>query len=178
MKIESFDVGLGVWMGPVPKFRENAIDMNGPVVETGDELTLYGGFSVENALTGEHRYAWATEYRRGLFSYCDATLSYFDETNLQITRRRGLATQLWVRNTFFKGRVTAGVGAGVYTAVGPRNTFQAGQYFTPIAAPFFSQTVSIFISRHVDFRITWNRVTGYDNPDADVLLCGIGYSFL
>jgi hypothetical protein len=176
VKIESFDVGLGVWMGAVPRFQQKATDMNGPVVETGDEFTLYGGFSVENALTGEHRYAYAAEYRRGFYSYCDVTLSYFDETNLQITRRRGLASQLWVRNTFFKGRVTAGVGAGVYTAVGPRNTFKAGQYFTPIAAPFFSQTVSYFFNDHVDFRITWNRVTGYDSPDADVILFGLGYS--
>lgn len=180
VKIESFDFGVGIWLAHIPKFPiGTTADLSGDSDETtlptGNELTVFGGFSVENALTGEHRYAWAVEYRKGFWPYVDASLSYFDETNLQITRKRGIGTQLWARNAFVHNRYTIGVGAGVYTAVGSRQQFGTAQYFTPIVAPFFSQTVSYNFNEHADIRITWNRVTGYSAADADVVFFGLGF---
>jgi hypothetical protein len=177
IRINAVDLAAGVWLGPLPKYQTKFSDPALDEQKTGFELTGFGGFSVENAFSGQHRYAYAGEFRAGILTYLDGTLSYFDETDLKITQRTGIGTQLWARYPFWRNRVSVGVGAGIYTAVGPRNAFAPGQYFTPIVAPFFSQTVAIKLTKKgdVDLRVTWNRVTGYDNPDADVVLFGLGY---
>ena len=193
IQIETVDLDIGFWLDRSPRPQSEAKPMwntwsRADLKDSGtgedglnDQLSLFGGGSVENSYTGEHRLAWAAEYRRTFLNHLDATVTYIDETNLKIARRRGIALQAWPTYRIpweLNGRsVWVGAGVGAYSAIGSRNQFKQGQYLTPIVAPFFSQTIAIGLnkSNSADFRITWNRVTGYNSVDADVVLFGLGY---
>jgi hypothetical protein len=190
IKVNEVDAGIGVWLGhgdnPAGAKEEDLSKTYRATLESlsnikegtmRQEITGYFGASAENGartpFSADRRYAWSSEYRLDVLENLNLTLSYVNETNLRIIRRQGFAGQLWAVNSF--NNFLVGTGVGVYTAVGPRGTVAPGQYFTPVAAPYFSVSIGYRFTDHIFARITVNRVTGYDNPDSDVFLLGIGY---
>ncbi len=80
------------------------------------ELTLSAGRIIVNSFDSERAPAYAVEYRRTLGRDLDWTLSWLDEGDAVLLRRRGVASQLWLQRPLLDGRLTLGVGAGPYVA--------------------------------------------------------------
>jgi hypothetical protein len=176
-------LGVGYWFGQEkhPTAGKLGATPEEAKFVSGNEVTVYAGRSVVNAFYSEHGLAYAADYRRGLSRHLDGTISYIYEGDPKITRRSGLGLQLWPTNTFFDGRVTIGMGFGVYVYVDNKHlgtTRQlpvGGTFNTPAFAPLISPTFSYAFSDSWLARFTWHRVvTNYDR-DSDVFLVGMGY---
>ena len=176
-------LGLGYWFGqdkrPLPHELGSAPEEVGYV--TDSEFTVYGGESVVNASFSEHGQAFAAEYRRGLVSHLDGTVSYIYEGDPKLIRRSGLGLQLWPVNTFFNERYTVGIGLGAYIYIdrkhpgASRRLPTGGSFSTPALAPLISPTFSARLSDQWLVRATWDRVLTNYNRDSDVFLLGLGY---
>jgi len=176
IKINTADFGFGVWLGRGERPTKGDFgDPPGARPYTGNEFTVFGGVSVENSFNGEHRYASSVEYRLGVLPHLDWTVSYIRETNLQVARRSGLATQIWPVNTFLNDRLSMGAGVGLYAAVGPHNRFRPDNTPAPVVSPLLSTEISYRFAKHWFVRFIFHRIVSYVSPDSDVALVGIGY---
>jgi hypothetical protein len=170
-------VGLGFWFG---RERKPTKGKMGAAPEdysyvTPNELTLFGGQSIVNSLLSQHAWAGAVEYRRGLIPHVDWSVTGISEGNPRITRRDGLATQVWAVNTFFQEKVAVGAGLGPYFYIDRRHPTPHTLTNPAAAAPLASLTVATKLDEHWLARLTFNRVTSDYNRDADILLVGLGY---
>lgn len=176
-------IGVGYWFGqdrrPTPGELGAAPEDKGFV--TANELTVFGGVSVVNASGNLHGVASALEYRRGLMSHLDGTISLTYEGDPRIVRRSGLGLQVWPVNTFFHDSVTVGIGLGAYVYIDNRHLGASrqlpfgGSVNTPALAPLISPTFSFRLSEQWVARMVWDRVVTDYNRDADVFLFGLGY---
>lgn len=140
---------------------------------SGDQLAALVGLATVNNRGTPSAFAWSVEYRHGLNRYFDATLSWLDEGSTSLSKRRGVAGQLWLRRGFADDRLSLGVGAGPYYAVGRDTPSGNGR---PVSL-LFTMTAAYDLSRHWFARVAWHRVmTPYDK-DSDVFLGGFGYRF-
>ena len=176
-------LGFGYWFGrskrPTPGKLGDAPAEAAFV--TSNELTAYVGKSVVNVTHSEHAIAYAAEYRRGLARHLDGTISYFYEGDPNLIRRSGLGLQACPVNTFFDGRITLGMGLGVYVYIdnkhaGPSRQLAVGASVnTPAMAPLISPTFGVRLSDNWIIRAVWHRVLTNYNRDSDVFLLGGGY---
>lgn len=177
VKTNTTAVGLGFWFGrerkPTPgKLGDSAEEYS---YVTPDQIALFGGQSIVNTLVSEHAWAGALEYRHGLVPHLDWTVSGITEGNPHITRRHGVATQIWAVNTFFDDTVSVGAGVGPYIYVDRRHPTPHTLSSPAAAAPLVSLTLAKTLNDHWLARLTFNRVTSDYNRDADILLVGLGY---
>jgi hypothetical protein len=179
VKTNTTAVGLGYWFGrerkPTTGKLGDAPDEYAYV--TPDELTVFGGQSIVNTLFSQHAWAGAIEYRHGFRPHLDWTLTGISEGYPKITRRDGVATQLWGVNTFFADKVFVGAGLGPYFYIDRRHPQPHTVTNPAAAAPLVSLTAATKLSEHWIARLTFNRVTSSYNRDADILLAGIGYTW-
>ncbi len=176
-------IGVGYWFGqdkrPTPGKLGAPPEEKGFV--TANELTFYGGMSVVNASGSLHGVSYAMEFRRGLMSHLDGTVSLIYEGDPRIVRRSGVGLQVWPVNTFFDHRVTVGFGLGAYVYIdnkhlGARRQLTNGvSVNTPALAPLISPTISLRLSEHWLVRGVWDRVVTNYNRDSDVFLFGAGF---
>lgn len=145
----------------------------GDSVPAGDQLTALVGQSTVNNRGTPDSFAWAIEYRHGLGRYFDATLSWLDEGSTNLSDRRGVAAQLWLRRSFMADRLSLGIGAGPYYAIERRTPDGNG---SPVSL-LFTMTAAYNVSRHWSARLEWHRVMTTYDKDSDVLLAGVGYRF-
>lgn len=141
-----------------------------------NELTVLAGKTEVNSLHSPGAFAKSVEYRHGFGSYVDATVTWLDEGPTALTRRNGVATELWASRGFFDERLRLAVGAGPYVAI---DTYKiaGGTNTADKVSALVTMTASYQFARHWLVRASWNRVlTGY-NKDSDVFLAGIGYRF-
>lgn len=142
---------------------------------TGHELTLSAGRTVVNSFDSERARAYAVEYRRNLGRDLDWALSWLDEGDAGLLRRRGIASQLWLVRPLLDGLLTLGVGAGPYLATDhDRSRFGAER---ERLAGLLSLGARYRVSRDFLLRFSWSRVLTDYHRDADVLLLGVGYTF-
>jgi len=179
VKTNTTAVGLGYWFGRERKPTKGKLG-DAPAEDsfvTPNELTVFGGQSIVNTLFSQHAWAGAIEYRRGLLSHIDGTVTAITEGDPKITRRDGVAAQVWAVNTFFHDKICVGAGVGPYFYIDRRHP-QPHTLANPAAvAPLVSVTVATKLADHWLARVTFNRVTSSYNRDADILLAGIGYSW-
>lgn len=170
-------VGLGFWFGrerkPTKGKLGDAPEENSYV--TPNELTVFGGQSIVNTFLSQHAWASAIEYRRGILPHFDGTITGINEGNPKVTRRNGIAAQIWAVNTFFDQKVSVGAGLGPYFYIDRRHPTPHTLMNPAAAAPLASVTVATKLDENWTARLTFNRVTSDYNRDADILLVGLGY---
>jgi hypothetical protein len=179
MKVNTAVLGLGYWFGqerkPIPGKLGDAPEERGYV--TGHELTLFGGQSVVNTFLSPSARAYALEYRRGLVPHIDWTASLVYEGYPEIVRRSGFTTQVWAVNTFFRNRVTVGIGIGPYVFIDRKHPVLPERSNPAAVAPLVSLTLSRRLSEHWNARLVFDRVASSYNRDADIFLLGVGYGW-
>jgi hypothetical protein len=177
LEVSTLTAGVGIWLGqdkkPTRGKLGDAPDEKSYVTE--NELTIFGGQSVVNTFLSPTARAYAGEYRRGIFSHVDGTISMIYEGDPEIIRRSGLATQAWFVNTFFNERITVGAGLGPYIYLDHKHPARAGSKNPAAIAPLASLTFSTRLSEHWTLRMVFDRVTSSYNRDADIFLLGVGY---
>jgi len=140
-----------------------------------NEVTLFVGQTITNSFDSEKSAAVSIEYRRGVLSYLDWSVTWLYEGDNRLIRRHGLASQLWLAKEFFDGATSLGIGGGAYLAADHR----AGHDWVSdrVISAIGTLTGSCRINPDWSARISWSRIaTDYDR-DTDVLLVGIGYRF-
>jgi hypothetical protein len=142
---------------------------------TENEVTVFGGQSVVNTFLSQTARAFAAEYRTGLMTHVDWTLSAIYEGDPEIIRRSGVATQLWAVNTFFHERIAVGAGLGPYIYLDHKNPVNPDQTIPASVAPLASLTFSVRLSDHWIARLVFDRVLSNYNRDSDIFLVGLGY---
>jgi len=141
-----------------------------------NELVLYAGQTIVNSLKSQQSEALAVEFRRRVYPSVDWSATWFYEGDRRLTRRNGLAGELWAVRDFLDDRLTLGIGGGVYFPVDHRNNINKSRFSRNVCG-LVTLTSSYQILPPLSFRVSWNRViTNYDN-DTDVILGGIGYRF-
>jgi len=111
-------------------------------------------------------------YRRRMSPCIDLSGTWFYEGDTRLSRRDGLACELWGVRDFLDDRLSLGIGGGAYFAIDGRK---------PSVSRTISGIVTLTSSYRIlpswDARISWNRVITDHNYDTDVLLGGFGYRF-
>ena len=170
-------VGLGFWFGQERKPTKGKL---GDAPEeysfvTPNEITVFGGQSIVNTMFSQHAAAGAVEYRRGIMPHIDWTVSGITEGDPHLTRRNGLATQVWAVNTFFSEKVAVGAGLGPYFYIDRRHPTPHTLTNPAAMAPLVSLSVATKLDEHWLARLTFDRVTTNYNRDSDILFVGLGY---
>jgi len=177
-------VGVGYWFGlnrrPLGQQpgRDGATD--GEYV-TEPQFAVFGGQSVVNTFLSQKALAGAVEYRQGILPHLDGTASFIYEGDPKITRRSGVAFQLWPVNTFLDKNTSVGIGVGPYIFIDRNHPVSSGRTVdvglkNPAAvAPLVSLTIARQLSDHWIARVIWDRVTSNYNRDSDIFLVGFGY---
>ena len=139
---------------------------------TGNELSLLAGDAVLNRSQSRHTFATAVEYRRGISPHFDVTAQLMDEDSDR-DERYGAAAQLWAVRTYFRDRLSFGIGVGPYLA----HDKDRGPSGSTCLNGIIGLTGAYHFTEHWMIRFTWDRVlTDYDH-DADIFLAGLGYRF-
>lgn len=146
-------------------------------VADGQELMLSAGQIIVNSFDSERAPAFAVEYRRTLGRDLDWTLSWLDEGDAVLLRRRGVAAQLWLLRPLLDGRLTLGIGAGPYLATDHDRSRPGAAAEHERLTGLLSLGARYRLSRHVLLRFSWSRVLTDYHRDADLLLLGIGTAF-
>jgi hypothetical protein len=138
-------------------------------------LTGFFGKTVVNSRSSEQATAYIVEYRRMLAPLWDWTVSYLDEGDPTVMRRRGLATQVWFVGRYLQQRLALGLGAGPYfqfVREGPAGARADHDIGTSV---LLTPTAAYNLGAHWQVRASWNRVLSRNNRDADVIVLGLGY---
>jgi hypothetical protein len=141
-----------------------------------NKITLYAGQTIVNSLNSQKSVALAAEYRRRIHPYVDWTGTWLYEGDNRLTRRNGLASQLWAVRDFLNDRLSLGIGGGAYFPIDERNVLHKSSIFRTVCG-IITLTSSYTILSPWDVRVSWNRVITDYNHDTDVILGGIGYRF-
>jgi hypothetical protein len=178
--------GVGYWFGTNrrPEGKEpGKSDAADAQYVTEPQLTVFAGQSVVNTLLSDKARAEAAEFRQGILPHLDGTASFIYEGDPKLTRRSGVAFQLWPVNTFFDESTSVGIGVGPYIFIDRNHPVNTGQTVNvgatnPAAiAPLVSLTIARQISNNLIVRIVWDRVVSNYNRDSDIFLVGLGYRF-
>lgn len=142
---------------------------------TESELTAFVGQTIVNSTLSEKAVATGLEFRHGIEPHLDWTLTLLNEGDPQITRRKGLATQVWLVNWVAKGQLMLGAGAGVYYHLDRRRVDPSGG---PGGKRDFAGLVAVGASWRFPglsfIRLIWNRIVTDYSKDSDVILLGLG----
>lgn len=141
-----------------------------------NEIMFFAGQTIVNSLKSQQSAAVAIEYRRRILPYIEWSGTWIYEGDTRLTRRNGLASELWVVRAFLEDRFSVGIGGGAYFPIDERGIVKQSRISRTICG-IVTLTSSYQILPPWDIRVSWNRIiTDYDN-DTDVILGGIGYHF-
>jgi hypothetical protein len=162
--------------------RTRPADSTSPYARTGrfpqgDEVTFLAGKTVVNSLDSQSTFAKSIEYRHSFTRHIEGTVAWMDEGHTPLTRRNGVAAQLWANEPLFGDRLSLGVGLGPYVAADHYRESRDSTAGGPKLSGLFTMSVAYEITPHIVTRLSWNRViTSYDR-DTDIFLIGMGYRF-
>jgi hypothetical protein len=182
--VENFDnfnsfsalAGIGYQFGEPAATEPEKMSSVPSVEKAKNEITLYAGQTIVNSLNSQKSLALATEYRRRIHPYVDWTGTWLYEGDSRLTRRNGLASQLWAVRDFLNDRLSLGIGGGVYLPINERKSPHKSSIFRTVCG-IITLTSSYTILPPWDVRVSWNRIITDYNHDADVILGGVGYRF-
>jgi hypothetical protein len=167
--------GIGYQLGASDASSASS-GISGSLSDSGNQLTVLAGKTEVNSLHSPGAFARSVEFRHGFSPYFEASLAWLDEGKTQLTRRNGVATQLWLSRAFFDDKLRLGLGAGPYVAVDTYREVGGTNTGDKVSA-LVTMTASYQFTPHWFVRASWDRVlTGYDK-DSDIYLAGIGYRF-
>ncbi len=171
----AFLLGFGYRLGrgPVEQPSRSRPAGEPPPATTGTELTLFLGEVIHNGLESRAGIAAGIEYRRGLARNLDWTLSWLNEDNPGGIRRSGLATQVWLVDSFIRRRLVLGIGGGLYAFYDRQPP--PGTHNPVDLAGLITLTGGYRFAERWIARLSWNRVMTDNDRDADVIVLGAGY---
>jgi hypothetical protein len=172
----SASFGIGYRLGDVtsPPLRPEENDAAERTAH--NELTLFAGQTSVHNKGPAHSFAAGLEYRRHLLRYLDWTAGFLYEGDNSLSRRYGLATQLWLAQTFFDDTLHLGFGAGPYFSYDRRRT-EEGQDHKLTIAKIITMTSGYRFTPDWGARFSWHRVITNYERDADIYLLGISRYF-
>lgn len=139
---------------------------------TDDTVTVLAGQGIVNSLESERSRATSVEYRRSVGPYVDWTVNVINEGTTPVTRRNGVATQLWLIRSLNR-EVELGMGVGPYLAYEVHEVPGTRSH----KAGLVSMAGRYHFNRHFVGTLSLNRVVTDYHRDADLLLVGLGYSY-
>lgn len=146
------------------------------VEKTDNEIVLYSGQTIVNSLKSQQSEALSVEFHRRLYPFVDVSAAWLYEGDSRLTRRHGLAGELWLVRDFLDDRLSLGIGGGAYFPIDHRNNINKTKFSRNVCG-LLSLTTSYQILPPWDVRVSWKRVITDYNNDTDVILGGIGYRF-
>lgn len=146
-----------------------------PSRATGDEVMLFVGQTVVNSPQDQKGIASGIEFRKGIVRHLDWTLTWLNEGDPEVIRRNGLASQLWLVDSYLDDRLVIGAGAGGYFFVDTKRPPTPGKEGTRDFAFLLSLTAGYRFGDRWFARFNWNRVLVDYNTDTDVFVLGAGY---
>jgi hypothetical protein len=163
----SVNLGAGYLIGPDDEPERNA------PWGRHDELTLYGGKAIINALNSDDAAAWGFDYRHAIGGNTDWTVGLLNEDDRHLDRRLGLVSQIWAVRPFSRRRWSIGAGAGGYLSL--TDSEKPNSTPTETLSGLLTITASRRLNERWNARFSWNRLITGDDADADILLLGLGY---
>jgi len=142
---------------------------------TGYEVVPFLGQVVVNSGGNEPGIGAGVEFRMGIDTHLDWTVSWLREEVSGTLDRTGLGTQIWLVDAFLDRRVTLGFGAGLYSFVDFEAPPEPGGIRNLDIAGLLTVTTSYRLSDRWFTRFNWNRVMSNDSRDSDDFLLGVGY---
>jgi hypothetical protein len=139
-----------------------------------EEVMAFAGASTVNTFHSETAVARGLEYRHGIGTYTDWTLSWINEGRPGPTERDGVAAQAWLENAYAHERLVLGVGAGPYAYLDKQKTEAGVGGNKRGVASLVTVTSSYRFGDRWFARLNWNRVVSFYNRDADVIVLGLG----
>ncbi len=167
-------LGAGYRLGRLPaeKPREGR-GAGSPPATTGRELAAFLGGTIHNSLESRAGLAEAVEYRRGIAPNFDWTLSWLNEDNRKGIRRSGIASQVWLVDSYLRRRVVLGLGGGLYTFYDREPL--PGSHGPIDLAGIVTMTAGCRFAERWIARLNWDRVMTDNDRDTDVFVLGAGY---
>jgi len=141
-----------------------------------NEITLFVGEASVHNKGPAHSFAAGIEYRRQILRYLEWTAGFLYEGENSLSRRYGVATQLWAAQTFFDDSLHMGIGAGPYFSFDRRRT-EEGQSHEVTVSNILTMTAGYRFTPAWGARFSWNRVITNYERDADVWLLGLTRRF-
>ena len=136
------------------------------------EVTLFYGKTVVNSFNSQEAQAKAAEFRERFTNRLRASVAFINEGDARLIRRSGGVVEGWLEPSFFEGRYTLGIGAGVYAAIDKYHP-TPGRHVSAI----LTMTMSYRVLDRADLRFNWHRIVTDYNRDTDIVLLGLGYRF-
>ena len=160
--------------GPVPPSH---YDLSTPRIE----MTLMAGKSVQNNFQSPQGTAYGAELRARLTPYIDALLTYLNEGDTHVVKRKGVAGQLALVREFLGHHADVGIAGGFYLArdqdyLVPSDTTVGLATNTQVLG-LLTMTMTWRVTRMFHLRAYWYRTLTTNGRDTDVLLGGLGWSF-
>lgn len=147
-----------------------------PELQPRSEFTLFIGEASIHNRGPAHSLAAGLEYRQRLMRYLDGSAGIIYEGSNSLSKRIGLAAQLWLTSDFLNERLSLGIGAGPYTAVDRRRT-EEGEAHKVVVSPVVTITTAYRSTPRWGARFSWNRVITNYERDADIWLLGASHHF-
>lgn len=168
--------GIGYRLEPSPPRAESAgISRSG--LKRQNEITAYVGQVVVNSGESESDTAWSIEYRRNFGRYINWSIGWLDEGNPGPIHRRGLASELWLAESFFDNRLTLAVGAGPYVMIDKQKNSEFEDDEAYHIAGIVTMSGAYEFHPPWVVRVVWHRTVTSHNRDTDIILGGLGIRF-
>ncbi|HBA82932.1 MAG TPA: hypothetical protein DCZ95_02445 [Verrucomicrobia bacterium] len=143
-------------------------------------LLFSAGMATLNSFDSQRDVAWSIAYQYPIFRYIGWSLEVLNEGHLELTRRDGLASELWLGARLLDDRLLLQAGAGPYLYADTVETDpdEDGSYRDDHGIyGLVSLAAQYDISKPVCLRFTWHRVATDDHRDTDLVLLGLGWNF-
>ncbi|MBP1626157.1 MAG: hypothetical protein H6Q00_632 [Holophagaceae bacterium] len=169
-------LGVGYRLGKV-KAEEEPAPGTSTTLEAflPDEITVFMGQSVLNSIQDQKGLAFGAEIRKGLADHCDWTFTWLHEGDPQVVRRNGLGSQVWLVGSYMPGKLTLGVGAGVYAFLDEKLQKDDPKSYRDNLGGLVSLTAAYRFKGPWAIRAIWNRVLTHNSRDTDDFVVGLGY---
>jgi len=140
-----------------------------------NELGVFGGFTVVNALSSERSGAFGVEFRRRTARHVELSASLLDEGDGADGRHLGASGEAWAVQDFAAQRLVLGLGAGPYVTLEGYHTADGRSAASVVG--LLSMTAAWRPLAPLSVRVSWHRAFTSDDQDRDIVNLGVGWRF-
>lgn len=170
-------LGVGYRLEEPAHRRKDRIEAVSSYDVPTNTISLLIGKTIINSFDSEKSGNIGIEYRRRLMKYLDVSGLWLLEGDSRISRRNGVAGQIWAVRDFFDNRFGVGIGIGPYFSLNRYHDTADNYYRRHEISGIATISTKYAFHEHWEMRVSWNRIiTGYDR-DGDVMMLGLGYRF-
>ena len=137
----------------------------------GDEIVLAAGQTIVNSFESQSALARTVEYRHAFGPVVRASIGWINEGDARLIRRDGVVVQGWLEPSFYRDRLTLGLGYGAYLSV---DRYRPGERDL---MGVLTTSASYHLGNHWVGRFSWHRIASRIDRDSDIILLGMGYRY-